>query len=185
MKKYLTVYFFIKLIVSISAWCLLREIEHGDLSRDRKLYYQHIHDILTIFCFSVNFLNCLVGVISSMVTFYRLCFHGNGDNLTLRSSVTIFLMNVPYIFSLVCNVVAVKARFQYGYYYASFIMLHMIISAYNPCVIIARTSKVQRIIWAVITGRGSERIYLGSGVTSDNRSHGNRSHENRSCENRL
>jgi len=160
-KKYLTVYFFVKLIVSLAAWCLLREIEHGNLSRDMKLHYQHIHDILTIFCFSVNFITCLVGVVSSMVTFRRLCCHGNGDTLTLRSSVTIFLMNVPYVFSLICNVAAIKARFQYGYYYASFMMLHMIISAYNPCVIIARTSHVRRTIWGMITGRNSEQLHLG------------------------
>ena len=164
-KRYLILYCLLKFSCSAAAWFLLREVEFGGLPEAVANHLQEIHDILIIACFSLNFLNCVVGVVSSMVSFYHLCCHGHENTLILKSSITIFLMNVPYVISLICNVAAIRAKFQYGFFYASFIMLHMFISAYNPCVIITRTTHVRETIRSLITGRKVLDLQMSSGVS--------------------
>ena len=65
-------------------------------------------------------------------------------NKTIYSSITILLMNLPYLLSIVSNVLSIHYDFEYGLIYASFLMLHMVISAYNPIIIVARNKDIRR-----------------------------------------
>jgi len=142
----LLLYLLLKTVLSLAAWFLLREIEYSSLGPDSRLTY--IHDILVTVCFSLNFLSCLVGVACSLAAYCKLRFRE--EAVMLRSSGTVLLMNIPYIVSIACNVAAVRLQFQYGFYYASFIMLHVVISAYNPCVILARTAHVRETLRGLV-----------------------------------
>ena len=65
-------------------------------------------------------------------------------NKTIYISITILLMNLPYLLSIVSNVLSIHYDFEYGLIYASFLMLHIVVSAYNPIIIIARNKDIRR-----------------------------------------
>ena len=98
-------------------------------------------------CFSINLAHCFLGIICSLITIsnlLRISMKGIGDKASkLRSSNTILIMNIPYLVSIVTNLLAVYQAVQLNFSLVNHYLIPIFISAFNPCVVLARTKNLR------------------------------------------
>ena len=97
-------------------------------------------------CFAVNMFHCFLGIVCSLVTvgYLRINMRGIGEKGSkLRGSNTILLMNIPYVISIVTNFLALRQDIKINFSLVNHYMVPIFISAFNPCVIIARTKTLR------------------------------------------
>ena len=111
-------------------------------------------------CFSMNMLHCFVGLVCSFITVGYLWVNMMGNDLEalrlkLRSSNTILLMNIPYVISIVTHFLALDKDIGMDLSLVKHYMIPIMTSAFNPCVIVARTNTIKSFM---IGWRGSNEL---------------------------
>ena len=97
-------------------------------------------------CFSINLVHCFVGIICSLVTVGYLLINmkGIGDKSSkLRGSNTILIMNIPYVVSIVTNLLARYQAVQLNFSLVNHYIIPIFTSAFNPCVVLTRTKNLR------------------------------------------
>eukprot|EP00116_Pleurobrachia_bachei_P005859 sb/3466121/ len=100
-----------------------------------------LHHLNSHVCFLMNTIHCVIGVSVSLVTCSYLrwlmvdCTNRKGK---LRSCTTIVIMNIPYVISIVTNLVAYFGDSS-NFKLVNHFLLPILTSAFNPCVIVSRT----------------------------------------------
>ena len=111
-------------------------------------------------CFSMNMFHCFVGLVCSFITVGYLWINMMGNEaealrLKLRSSNTILLMNVPYVISIVAHFLALNEDIGMDLSLVKHYMIPIMTSAFNPCVIVARTNTMKSFMVGI---RGSSEL---------------------------
>lgn len=97
-------------------------------------------------CFVMNVTHCLLGILCSMITvgYLRVIVSGSAEQARkLKSCNTILIMNVPYLISIVSNFLAFYQLIGVDFKLVNHYMLPILTSAFNPCVIVARTNAIK------------------------------------------
>eukprot|EP00116_Pleurobrachia_bachei_P005650 sb/3465912/ len=97
-------------------------------------------------CFVMNVLHCFIGIVCSFATvlYLRCIMVGNTEGARkLKSCTTILIMNVPYVTSIISNFVAFYQLVNIDFKLVNHYMLPILTSAFNPCVIVARTNALR------------------------------------------
>ena len=97
-------------------------------------------------CFSINLAHCFLGIICSLVTVGYLLINikGVGDKASkLRGSNTILIMNIPYMVSIVTNLLARYQAVQLNFSLVNHYIIPIFTSAFNPCVVLTRTKHLR------------------------------------------
>ena len=97
-------------------------------------------------CFVMNVLHCFLGIVCSFVTvgYLRVIVSGSTEQARkLKSCNTILIMNVPYVISIVSNFLAFYQVIGIDFKLVNHYMLPILTSAFNPCVIVARTDAIK------------------------------------------
>jgi hypothetical protein len=97
-------------------------------------------------CFVMNVFHCFLGIFCSFVTvgYLRILVGGSAEQARkLKSCNTILIMNVPYVISIVSNFLAFYQVFGIDFKLVNHYLLPILTSAFNPCVIVARTDAIK------------------------------------------
>ena len=88
----------------------------------------------SIFCLSLNISHCILGLLASFFTMVKISLRKQVREIRARSDSNsiVFLMNAPYLFSVV-NYVLSKTLFEkYGYFFLAFVAVSCFTSMLNP-----------------------------------------------------
>lgn len=88
----------------------------------------------SIFCLSLNISHCILGLLASFFTMLKISLRKQVQQIRApsNSNSIIFLMNAPYLFSVV-NYVLSKTLFEkYGYFFLAFVAVSCFTSMLNP-----------------------------------------------------
>ena len=99
-------------------------------------------------CFVMNMIHCVLGVLCSFIAvgYLRIIIGASPEQARkLRSLNTILIMNIPYIFSIVSNFLAFYQVLKIDFKLVNHYIIPILTSAFNPCVIMARTNVIQDI----------------------------------------
>ena len=97
-------------------------------------------------CFSINLAHCFLGIICSLVAigYLRMNMKGIGDKAPkLKGSNTILIMNIPYLVSIVTNLLARYQAVQLNFTLVNHYIIPIFTSAFNPCVVLTRTKNLR------------------------------------------
>ena len=131
-------------------------------------------DVLNMYvCSTMYMLHCFIGIICSLITvFYlwvKIMYQYYNDketfindkvttSLKVRSCNTIMLMNIPYVISIVIHVLALTRNIGMDFSLVKHFMIPVVTSAFNPCVILARTRARRSSLPGRTRTRGYHRI---------------------------
>ena len=97
-------------------------------------------------CFSINLAHCFLGIICSLVTigYLRKNMKEIGDKASkLKGSNTILIMNIPYVVSIVTNLLARYQAVRLNFSLVNHYIIPIFTSAFNPCVVLTRTKNLR------------------------------------------
>ena len=111
-------------------------------------------------CFTMNMLHCFLGIVCSFITVFYLWVNMKDNDaealrLKLRSSNTILIMNIPYVISIVTHFLALDPNIGIDLSLVKHYMIPIMTSAFNPCVIVARTNTLKSMMSGI---RGSKEL---------------------------
>ena len=118
-------------------------------------------------CFVMNVFHCFLGILCSFVTvgYLRVIVSGSAEQARkLKSCNTILIMNIPYIISIVSNFLAFYQVIGIDFKLVNHYMLPILTSAFNPCVIVARTDAIKVALSSPTSRRQS--MYSRSAITT-------------------
>ena len=106
-------------------------------------------------CITMNLLHCFVGIVCSFITVGYLWIEmkRNGHQYTRwnwRGSNTILIMNIPYLISIVINFLVLRQNIGKNIDLVNHYVIPIFTSAFNPCVIVARTEAVKVLARSII-----------------------------------
>ena len=115
---------------------------------------KHAIEFTVEFCFCLNITHFVFGILASFATVFKILWKrqpGKAKQVVhVRSCWIIFLMNVPYIFSII-NYALCKTHFQkYGYFYLVYVAVPCFTSMFNPCVIVLLDTDLKQYIRALV-----------------------------------
>jgi hypothetical protein len=96
----------------------------------------------------MNMAHCILGLLCSFIVVGYLRFQTpveGGTELAkkLRSCHTILIMNIPYLITIISNFLAFYQVVKTDFNLVNHYMFPILTSAFNPCVIVARTSTLK------------------------------------------
>ena len=114
-------------------------------------------------CFWSYFLHCMVGVLASMVTFLYLLVERGRNPATadkyLRSSITLLLMNMPYIITIVLiGGIQWSAGWGLNSREIVFAWVPIFTSALDPVIVIARKKDVREKVSAAVWSKEGQSV---------------------------
>ena len=133
---------------------------HNETNKDRGA--ATLAKINTFVCFLMNVIHCTLGILCSFITVLHLRFNmfRNAErDRKLKSSATILVMNIPYVISVVTNILAYYKFLGIDFQMVNHYFIPTLTSAFNPCVIALRTNAVKAAVAGGSVRRGS--IYIG------------------------
>lgn len=106
------------------------------------------------FCFTLNIAHFCFGIFASFATIFKIVVNrrpGKDAQLQhIRSCWIIFLMNIPYIFSIV-NYALCKTHFEkHGYFFLVYVAIPCFTSMFNPVVIVLLNTEIRRFMKSLI-----------------------------------
>ena len=115
-----------------------------------KPYHAKLKVVNKYACFTMNMIHCFVGLVCSLITVAYLWIKMKKTDkeslrLKLRSSNTILLMNIPYVISIVAHFLALHPNLGISLSLVKHYTIPVLTSAFNPCVIVARTNTLRSI----------------------------------------
>ena len=110
-------------------------------------------------CFVMNMAHCILGLLCSFIVVGYLqkqsSVGGSAEHARkLRSCRTILIMNIPYMISIISNFLAFYQVIALDFRLVNHYMLPILTSAYNPCVVAARTDALRVVRRAIRGGAG-------------------------------
>ena len=118
-------------------------------------------------CFAMNVFHCFLGIFCSFVTvgYLRSIVGGSAEQVRkLKSCNTILIMNIPYVISIISNFLAYYQVIGIDFKLVNHYLLPILTSAFNPCVIVARTPAL-KVAFKSPTDR-RQSMYSRSAVTT-------------------
>ena len=105
-----------------------------------------IESLNALVCFVMNMAHCFLGLLCSFIVVRYLqritpiegCSAASHAR-KLKVSHTILIMNIPYLISIISNFLAFYQVVEIDFKLVNHFLLPILTSAYNPCVIVART----------------------------------------------
>ena len=124
--------------------------EYVTLGYDRhyNLNMATIETLNKMVCFSMNMAHCILGLLCSIIVVgylqSRTPIGGSSSHQRkLKVSKTILIMNIPYFISIISNFLAFYQVVEIDFKLVNHYMHPILTSAYNPCVIVARTDAIK------------------------------------------
>lgn len=134
----------------------VKDAEKRDGVERDSAYLTSLQRVNKYACFTMNMIHCFLGLICSLITVGYLWCNMKGKDkeglrLKFRSSNTILLMNIPYLISIIAHFLALNPNLGMDLSLVKHYIIPIMTSAFNPCVIVARTNTFKRMI-ASFTG---------------------------------
>ena len=115
-------------------------------------------------CFVMNVIHCILGIVCSFITVIHLRFNTfrNAErDRKLKSCNTILIMNIPYVISVVTNILAYYDFLGVDFQMVNHYFIPIMTSAFNPCVIVIRTDAFR----VAMQASGVNSAYIGCSTT--------------------
>ena len=115
---------------------------------------KHAIDFTVEFCFTLNIAHFSFGILASAATMFKIFFTTQPGKTAqgqhVRSCWIIFLMNVPYLFSIV-NYALCKTHFEkHGYFFLVYVAVPCFTSMFNPVVIVLLNTELKAYMKSLI-----------------------------------
>ena len=94
-------------------------------------------------CYWMTIMQIVVGIVASVVTFLKLFAKRKVEKNRMRSCWIIFLMNIPYVLSVVNFILSRTRLAKFGYVYLAFVVIPCFTSLFNPLVIVFMTNEIR------------------------------------------
>ena len=109
------------------------------------------------FCFTLNIAHFCFGIVASFATIFKIVLNRrpgkDAQHQHIRSCWIIFLMNVPYLFSIV-NYVLCKTHFEkHGYFFLVYVAVPCFTSTFNPIVIVLLNTEIRLFMKSLVRKR--------------------------------
>ncbi|XP_063680534.1 uncharacterized protein LOC134815869 [Bolinopsis microptera] len=162
-QKYIFGYIMIHILYMIVANMTYYGIDAFYAKEDLTELLVSVMNIMEDVCFWSYFLHCMVGVVASIVTFLFLLVERGRNPATaekyLRSSITLLLMNLPYIITMVLiGGIQWSAAWGLNSREIVFAWVPIFTSALDPVIVIARKKEVMEKVAAAVRSKEGHSV---------------------------